>query len=125
TANRFSGDFPYGHAGYRGLLKGLATVSLGSAALASAVLWFAAEPLATHLLRNPVLTPLLRVAALSAGAIILLECLRGFLVGQRKFGALLALSILFGGGLLAVLPAASKYGPFAMVAGQAAVALSA
>jgi O-antigen/teichoic acid export membrane protein len=125
TANRFSGDFPYGHAGYRGLQKGLARVSLGSAALASAVLWFAAEPLARSLLRNPVLTPLLRLAAVSAGAIILLECLRGFLVGQRMFGALFALCILSGGGLVAVLPAASMRGPSPMVIGQAAVALGA
>lgn len=125
TANRFSGDYPYGHGGYRGLLRALATVSLASAALASVVLWFAADPLARYLLRNPDLTHLLRLAAMSAGAIILLECLRGFLVGQRKFVALLALCILTGGGLIAVLPLAAKSGPAAMVIGQAVVALSA
>ena len=125
TANRFSGDYPYGHGGYRGLVRALATVSLGSAALASVVLWLTADVLARQLLRNPALTPLLRLAALSSGAIILLECLRGFLVGQRKFRALLALSILSGGGLIAILPLAAKNGASLMVIGQAAMAFSA
>src|SRR3984957_464847 len=81
TANRFSGEYPYGSPGYAGLLQALSLVSLASAALATNILWFAAAPLATHLLRNPGLAGLLRLAALSAGAIILLECLRGLLLG--------------------------------------------
>src|SRR5438270_3567602 len=68
TANRFSGEYPYGQPGYRALLRALSAVSAGSAALAVIVLWFAAEPLAKYLLQNPNLTPLLRLAALSAGA---------------------------------------------------------
>ncbi len=125
TANRFSGEYPYGSQGYRGLLRTLALVSLGSAALAVGILWFAAAPLATYLIRNPGLTQLLRLAALSAGAIILLECLRGLLIGQRRFAALLALSALFGGGLVIVLPLAARHGAYGMVIGQAVIALSA
>src|SRR5579872_6439890 len=53
TANRFSGEYPYGSPGYRGLLRALAYISLGSASLAVVILWLAAEPLATYLLRNP------------------------------------------------------------------------
>jgi O-antigen/teichoic acid export membrane protein len=123
TANRFSGEYPIGEPGYRGLLRALSISSLGSATLAVAILWVAAEPLATHLLRNPGLIHLLRIAAFSAGAIILLECLRGLLIGQRRFAALLALCILSGGGLVAVLPALSRRGASAMAAGQATVAL--
>jgi O-antigen/teichoic acid export membrane protein len=123
TANRFSGEYPIGEPGYRGLLRALSIFSLSSAALAAAILWIAAEPLATHLLRNPGLTHLLRIAAFSAGAIILLECLRGLLIGQRRFAALLTLCILSGGGLVAVLPALSRHGASAMAAGQATVAL--
>jgi O-antigen/teichoic acid export membrane protein len=125
TANRFSGEYPYGSPGYAGLLQALTLVSLASAALATNILWFAAGPLATHLLRNPGLAGLLRLAALSAGAIILLECLRGLLIGQRRFGALLALSVLFGGGMVVVLPLAAHRGASAMVAGQCCIALSA
>ncbi len=125
TANRFSGEYPYKSPGYAGLLQALSLVSLASAALATAILWFAAGPLATHLLLKPELAGLLRLAALSAGAIILLECLRGLLIGQRRFGALLALSVLFGGGMLAVLPLAAHSGASAMVAGQCCIALSA
>jgi O-antigen/teichoic acid export membrane protein len=125
TANRFSGEYPYGSPGYAGLLQALSLVSLASAALATTILWFSAGALATHLLRNPALAGLLRLAALSAGAIILLECLRGLLIGQRRFGALLALSVLFGGGMAAMLPLAAHRGASAMVAGQCCIALSA
>ena len=125
TANRFSGEYPYGSRGYKGLLRTLALVSLASAALAIGILWFAAAPLAVHLIRNPALTSLLRLAAISSGAIILLECLRGLLIGQRRFTALLTLSALFGGGLAIVLPLAAVYGASGMVASQFAIAMSA
>jgi O-antigen/teichoic acid export membrane protein len=123
TANRFSGEYPYGMPGYRALLRALSFVSVSSAALAVIILWFAAAPLAKYVLRNPGLTPLLHVAALSAGALILLECLRGLLVGQRRFKALLCLCVLSGGGLLLILPLAARRGALAMVGGQAAVAV--
>ncbi len=123
TANRFSGDYPYGHPGYRGLLRALAIFSVGAAGLAAGILWLAAEPLAARLLNNPGLTHLLRLAALSAGAIILLECLRGLLVGQRRFAALLVLSILSGGGLALLLPTAALRGAPAMATAQATAAL--
>jgi O-antigen/teichoic acid export membrane protein len=123
TANRFSGEYPYGTPGYSGLLRTLAIVSLASAALAAAALWLSAQPLATHLLLNPSLTQLLRLAALSSGAIILFDCMRGLLIGQRRFVDLVALSIMFGGGLAIVLPLAASHGAYAMVMGQATIAL--
>jgi O-antigen/teichoic acid export membrane protein len=125
TANRFSGEYPYGSAAYAGLVRTLAIVSLASAAVATGILWLAAGPLATRLLLNPSLAHILRLAAFSSGAIILLECLRGLLVGQRRFTGLLALSVLFGGGLAITLPVAARHGAYAMVLGQATIALSA
>src|SRR5579871_3155917 len=123
TANRFSGEYPYGGDGYRGLLRTLAAVSLASAALAACILWFAARPLAVYLIRNPGLAQLLRLAAISAGAIILLECMRGLLIGQRRFVALLTLSTIFGGCLVIALPLAASHGPSAMVVSQAVIGL--
>jgi O-antigen/teichoic acid export membrane protein len=125
TANRFSGEFPYGGSGYGGFLRALGLVCVSSSALAAAVLWFAAEPLAVFLLRNPALAGLLRLAALSAGAAILIECLRGLLIGQRRYAGLLGLSLLFGVGMVIVLPVAARRGPSSMVIGQAVVATSA
>ena len=125
TANRFSGEYPYGGTGYRGFIRALALVCCSSSALAAAMLWFAAQPLATHLLHNSRLAGLLRLAALSAGAVILLECLRGLLIGQRRYAGLLALSILFGGSLAIVLPMAARHGANSMVIAQAATAVSA
>lgn len=125
TANRFSGEYSYGSPGYGGLVRSLALVCFSSAALAAAVLWFAAEPLASRLLGNAGLAGLLRLAALSAGTVILLECLRGLLIGQRRYAGLLTLSVLFGGSLVLVLPVAARRGPSSMVLGQAAAATGA
>lgn len=107
TAARFSGKYQYGTPGYPTLARSLAIVSLFSAAAASAALWLGAVPLA-HLLGKVELTGLLRWAALSAAGIILLECARGFFVGQRRLIALLLLSVLVGGGMVTLLPAAAK-----------------
>src|SRR4029077_10896320 len=125
TANRFSGMYVYGSPEYTQLQRTLVMVSAQSALIAAALLWFAAGPIASRLIGNPSLTPLLHLAALSSAAIILLECMRGFLIGQRRYAALLALSIAAGGGMLLILPLATFAGPTAMVAGQATAALGA
>jgi O-antigen/teichoic acid export membrane protein len=82
-----------------------------------------AEPLARLVLRNESLTTLLRLAALSAGAMILLECFRGLFIGQQKFSASLVLSIILGLGLLLTLPLAANLSAKAMVGTQAGIAL--
>jgi O-antigen/teichoic acid export membrane protein len=125
TANRFSGMYPFGTPEYSQLQRTLAWVSAQSALVAAAILWFTAGPIATRLIGNPALTPLLQLAALSSGALILLECTRGFLIGQRRFTALLALSLMAGGGMLLVIPAATYAGPKAMIIGQASVSMGA
>jgi O-antigen/teichoic acid export membrane protein len=106
TASRFSGKYPQESAGYPTLARALAIVSLVSATLAATALWLGAAPIA-HLLAKPALTGLLRWASLSSVGIILLECARGFFVGQRRLAALLLLSIVVGGGMLALLPIAA------------------
>jgi O-antigen/teichoic acid export membrane protein len=107
TAARFSGKYQYGTEGYPTLARSLAIVSLFSATAAAAGLWLGAVPLA-HLLGKVELTGLLRWAALSAAGIIMLECARGFFVGQRRLMALLLLSIIVGGGMVTLLPAAAR-----------------
>src|SRR5205085_7123734 len=75
------------------------------------------------LLRNEGLVSVLRIAAFLTGALVLLECCRGLLIGQQKFLGLLLLSIISGTGLLLILPNAAHLGAGAMVGGQASVAL--
>jgi O-antigen/teichoic acid export membrane protein len=121
TAARFSGKYQRGTAGYATLARVLAIVSVVSALLASLSLWLGAKPLA-HLLRKDSLTDLLRWAAFSAAGIILLECARGFFVGQRRLVALVLLSILVGGGMLTILPiAAHAHSPVRMIVSQGAI----
>ncbi len=121
TAARFSGKYPYGGPTYPILARALIIVSLVSATLAAAGLWLGAGPLAT-LLHKPSLAPLLGWAALSAAGMILLECARGFFVGQRRLRALLLLSGVVGFGMLLLLPAAAlHHSPVRMVLSQGAV----
>lgn len=107
TATRFSGKYPYGSREYGSLARALGIVALFSAALATVALWAGAVPLA-HLLGKPALAGLLRWASLSAAGMIVLECARGFFVGQRRVAALLLLSTLVGAGLLTCLPVAAR-----------------
>lgn len=121
TAARFSGKYPRGSAGYRSLGRALLIVSLVSACAAVAALWFGARPLA-HLLQKDSLTYILRWAAFSAAGIILLECARGFFVGQRFLFALVLLSSLVGVGMVALLPvAALRHQPTHMIISQGAI----
>ncbi len=125
TATRFSGEHADGTAAARSVARALALVSAVSALLASALLFGGAKPLAALLLGKPGLAPLLQWASLSAGVMILFECCRGFLVGQRRLGSLLVFSGVMGAGMIALLPALSRRGPVAMVCTQAAVAAAA
>jgi O-antigen/teichoic acid export membrane protein len=124
TAIRFSGEYAIGTPGYTPLARALAVVAAVSAAIAASTLWVGAAPLA-HLLHKPELTGVLRWAGFSAAAIILLECCRGFFVGQRRLKALLCLSGFAGIGMLTTLPLASSAGPKAMLISQSSVAIGA
>ena len=121
TAARFSGKYQHGTPGYATLARALAIVSLVSAAIGAAGLWFGAAPIA-HLLGKTSLTGLLRWAAISAVGIILLECARGFFVGQRRLAALVLLSLVVGVGMVSLLPlAASMHSPIRMIVAQGAI----
>ena len=122
TANRFSGEYPREGTGYRGFLRALVIISVLSASLAAVLMLAGAGPLAKWM-GNDGLTPFLRLAALSSGALVLLECCRGLLIGQQRFFSLLVLSLISGVGLIVVLPLAARVSPGAMVAGQGSVAL--
>lgn len=125
TAARFSGKYPRSSEGYETLKRVLTIVSLTSAALAAIALWAGAVPIA-HLLRKDALAPLLRWAAISSVGIILLECARGFFVGQRILRALLLMSLLVGVGMVTLLPfTAQQHHPQSMIVVQGAIAISA
>jgi len=117
TATRFSGKYPLGTRAYPAFVRVLLIVSAVSAAIAAAILWIGSAPLA-HLLQKESLTPLLHWAAFSAAGMILLECCRGFLVGQRRLLGILVLSFSVGLGMISLLPAMSHLGPIPMVCSQ-------
>lgn len=124
TAIRFSGEYSRGTPGYATLAKVLALIAMVSCGVAGIILFFGADPLA-RLLAKPSIVPVLRWAAFSASGILLLECARGFFVGQRRLKAVILLSAVAGLGMVTVLPAASHFGPIPMIFGQSAVAVGA
>ena len=125
TAARFSGKYPFGTPGYKSLGRALAIVSIVSAFLACTALWFGAPAIA-QFMHKEALTGLLHWAALSAAGMILLECARGFFVGQHRHGALMLLSLLVGAGLISFIPlAASRHNPIHMIVSQGLITTSA
>ena len=125
TAARFSGKYQHGTPGYTTLARALTVVSLVSALIGAVGLWFGAAPIA-HLLGKASLTTLLRWAALSAAGIIVLECARGFFVGQRRLAALVLLSLIVGVGMVSLLPlAATMHSPIRMIVSQGAITTAA
>lgn len=125
TATRFSGKYTYGSPGYATLARALTIVSLASAAIAALGLCAGAGPIA-NFLHKASLAGLLRWAAISACGIILLECARGFFVGQRRLAAVVTLSLTVATGMVLLLPwAARSHQPTRMIISQGAVTLSA
>jgi O-antigen/teichoic acid export membrane protein len=125
TATRFSGKYPYDSGHYATFARVLVFVSLVSAAIAGSVLLLGAHPIA-HILHKDSLAGLLRWAALPAAGMLILECARGFFVGQRRLAALALLSMLVGLGMILLLPAtAARQNPAAMVTAHGIVTLTA
>jgi len=125
TATRFSGKYGHNSGDYATFARVLGVVSLVSALLAATALWFGASPIAL-LLHQTGLTHLLRWASISAAGMILLECARGFFVGQHRLAALILLSLLVGAGMVSLLPAiAATHRPSGMIVAQGAVMLTA
>ncbi|SDF22381.1 lipopolysaccharide biosynthesis protein [Terriglobus roseus] len=125
TATRFSGKYPYDGGSYRVFAQVMATISLCSAALAALALTLGASPIAA-LLHRADLAGLLRIAGITAAGMVLLECARGFFVGQQRLVALAALSLLVGLGMLALIPAMAMTGNAkSMVASHGAVTIGA
>ena len=125
TAARFSGKYPRGSRGYATLARVLIVVSVFSAIVAAGGLWLGAAPIA-RLLQKSVLTGLLRWTGVSAVGIILLECARGFFIGQSRLVALVLLSLAVGTGMVALIPfAASTHNPTRMIVLQGVITTSA
>lgn len=124
TSTRFSAEHADNANGYGRLVRVLALISVVSAIAASLCMWLGAGPLARVLLNNPDLKSLLQAAALAAGAMILLECMRGFLIGSQAYGGLLLLSGTVGAGLLLGLPVAALTGPGVMILAYAAATMT-
>ena len=123
TATRFSGKYPYGSGSYRLFAQVMAVISLLSAALAAIALTLGAGPIA-RVLHKPELMGLLQWAGITAAGMVLLECARGFFVGQRRLLALASLSLTVGVGMLVCLPIMARTGrPVAMIVSQGAVML--
>jgi len=123
TATRFSARYAPHSVGFRDLLRSLFYVSTLSAVLGCVAMFVGAGPLSHFVLHNPELSPLLRLAGLTVGVGIAVECCRGVLLGQQHFRSLLFLAATAGGALALALPLVARRGAFAMVGAHASALL--
>jgi O-antigen/teichoic acid export membrane protein len=119
VATRFAAEFPPGHPQNRAFVRRILQLSAGLAVLASALMLLLAWPLAYWFYNKPLLFQVLLVALLSAPAFVLLEAVRGLLLGQLYHRGLLILSLIFGVMMILLLPPAAVKGPRWMVATHA------
>jgi O-antigen/teichoic acid export membrane protein len=119
VATRFAAEFPVGHPQNRAFVRRILQLSAGLAVLASILMLLLAWPLAHWFYNRPLLFQVLLVALLSAPAFVLLEAVRGLLLGQMYHRGLLILSLIFGVLMILLLPPAAIKGPRWMVATHA------
>ncbi len=127
AAVRFGGQDGLETPEYRRVHSILVRFSLFAAAVAAIAVASGGSIIARTFLHQPALANLFRIGAAFAAALALLECCRGFLIGQRNYGRLLVLTLVSGLGLLITLPVAAHSGARAMLwaqSGVAAVALA-
>jgi len=119
VATRFAAEFPPGHMQNRAFVRRILQLSAGLAIAAGALMLLLAWPLAHWFYSKPYLFQVLLVALFSAPAFVLLEAVRGLLLGQLYHRGMLVLSIVFGVLMVLLLPPAAIKGPRWMVATHA------
>jgi O-antigen/teichoic acid export membrane protein len=125
TATRFSGRYPAGSPGYKGFVRALATLTGGAMIAAAIIMTGGAGWLARRIHGASGLEQALEIAALSSAAVIGVEALRGFLIGQRRHAGVLVLATISGAGLVVGVPLAARSGAGAMLLVQGGVMLAA
>jgi O-antigen/teichoic acid export membrane protein len=119
-ALRYVGQFPRSRPAYERVVRVVLGISLLSAACAALTFLVGAVPLAGIVLHNIDLSPILRIAALSAAASVIFEVLKRTAIALQRFSALFALSIGAGVATVIFVPYGARHGAGGMVLAQGA-----
>lgn len=123
VAWRFAAEYPAGHELHRDYVHRIVYLSLGLAILSALLMLVFAWPMARWFYDKPQFYPILLVTVYSAPAFVMLDAIRGLMVGISYYRGLVLLSSIFGISLLLLIPGASIQGARWMVTTHALCAL--
>lgn len=123
VAWRFAAEYPIGHELHRDYVHRIVYLSLGLAVLSALLMFIFAWPMANWFYDKPQFYPILLVTVYSAPAFVMLDAVRGLMVGMSYYRGLVLLSSIFGISMLLLIPGASVQGARLMVITHAVCAL--
>jgi len=115
VACRFAAEYPVGHALNRDFVHRIIHLSVGLAFLASILMLAFAWPLANWFYNKPVFFRVLVITIFSAPAFVMLDAVRGLLIGVSYYRGMVILSTIFGISMLILMPWAAIRGARWMV----------
>ncbi|MFT3879128.1 MAG: oligosaccharide flippase family protein [Gemmatales bacterium] len=115
VAWRYAAEYPAGHELHRDYIHRVVYLSLGLAGFSALIMLLFAWPLANWFYDKPQFYPILLVTVYSAPAFVMLDAMRGLMVGMSYYRGLVLLSTIFGAGMLILMPVAAYQGARWMV----------
>jgi O-antigen/teichoic acid export membrane protein len=125
VATRFTSEYPVSHAHHRDFIQKIVHLSLILAFFSSLLMLALAWPLANWLYQKPMFFRVLIVGIVSTPAFVLLDAIRGMMLGLSYHRGIALLSLFFGLAMFVLLPLASLRSPRMMILTHALCALTA
>ncbi|MFO0813397.1 MAG: oligosaccharide flippase family protein [Gemmatales bacterium] len=125
VATRFSSEYPMGHAHHRDFIQKIIHLSLILAAGSSLLMLALAWPMAHWFYQKPMFFRVLIVGIISTPAFVLLDAIRGMMLGLSYHRGIAFLSLFFGLGMLVLMPWAAGRSARWMILTHAICALTA
>ncbi|HQR06089.1 MAG TPA: oligosaccharide flippase family protein [Gemmatales bacterium] len=123
VAWRFAAEYPVGHEFHRDYVHRIVYLSVGLALISALLMLIFAWPMANWFYDKPQFYPILLVTVYSAPAFVMLDAMRGLMIGMSYYRGQVLLSSIFGITMLLLIPGASMQGARWMVITHAICAL--
>lgn len=125
VATRFSSEYPVGHVHNREFVQRIVQLSLMLSLIASVLMMGLAWPMAHWFYNKPLFFRVLLVTVFTAPVFVLLDAVRGLMLGLSYYRGLVLLSSIFGVMMLCLMPLAAMRSPRMMVFTHGVCALTA
>jgi O-antigen/teichoic acid export membrane protein len=119
VATRFSAEYPVGHPLNRAFIQRILQLSFVLALISALLMLVIAWPLAHWFYDKPAFFRILIMTVFTAPALVMLDALRGLLLGLSYYRGLVILSTVIGMGMLMLMPWAAGRSPRAMLLAHA------